>query len=81
MELRKVGERFTAEIDHGDHRLRLFSEATPFGAVAVIFDMKTREWVTREWVDSLDEGKRRIEKIVGSLVGKLPTVDWRERSH
>jgi hypothetical protein len=77
----RVGHRFLAEVECGGYYLRLVSEATPFGAEAVVFDMSTRKHLAREWVDDLDNGKKKAEEIVIAVLGKRPPIRWKEITH
>jgi hypothetical protein len=70
----RVGRSFWADAKIGDRHLRLFSSMTEVGAV---YDMDARSWIAREWADSLEDGKRRAERIARLVPRELPPMEWR----
>lgn len=50
---------------------------TEVGEVGAVYDMEARSWIAREWADSLEDGKRRAERIAGLVLRELPPIEWR----
>ncbi len=73
----RVGRNFWADAKLGDRHLRLFSAVTEVGEVGAVYDMDAKAWVAREWADSLEDGKRRAERIAGLVLRALPPIEWR----
>jgi hypothetical protein len=73
----RVGRSFWADAKLGDRHLRLFSSMTEVGEVGAVYDMEARSWIAREWADSLEDGKRRAERIAGLVLRELPPIEWR----
>jgi hypothetical protein len=53
---------FWAEVIVGKEHLRLFSEETPSGVQASVFNVRDKTWIApSESVDTIDQGKDRAE--------------------
>ncbi len=67
---------FWADAKSAGHYIRLFSYATSIGEVAAVFDMNLRTWITKEWADNLEDGKRKAEAIAEEILKPLPLIEW-----
>jgi hypothetical protein len=74
----KIGEGFWADASDGDRHLRLFSSVTELGEVGAVFDLDAKAWVTREWANNFDDGKRRAEAVAKALLKKMPPIEWKK---
>ena len=75
---------FWAEVIVGDEHLRLFSEETPSGVHASVYNVKTKTWIApSESVTSIDEGKDRAEEHASAYLRRvakceLPPLNWKK---
>lgn len=75
---------FWAEVIVGEHHLRLFSEETPLGVHASVYNVKQKAWIApSEQVDSIDHGKDRAEAHASAYLQRvagcdLPRLDWKK---
>jgi hypothetical protein len=51
---------------------------TEVGEVGCVFDMQSKAWITREWADDLEDGKRKAEAVAKNILGALPPIEWRK---
>ena len=73
---------FWAEVIIGNEHLRLFSEETPSGVQASVFNVRDKTWIApSELVDSIDHGKYRAEACAAAYLRRvnceLPTLNWK----
>ncbi len=74
--MENVGERYVAEINTEGKHLRLFSELTMTGAIALVFDMKSRQAIIQESVNDLKEGQEKCEECAKGLLNTPPSIVW-----
>ena len=74
----RIDQGFWAEAKTNDRHLRLFSAVTEVGEVGCVFDMQAKAWITREWADDLEDGKRKAEAVAKDILKVLPTIEWRK---
>jgi len=76
----KANFGFHADVETKGHHLRLFSEETTVDPVSAVFDVKAKKWVSREWADDLEDGKRKALEIAEAFIKQhpLPTVGWKK---
>ena len=74
----RVGQGFWAEAKTKDRHLRLFSAVTEVGEVGAVFDMDAKAWLSREWADDLEDGKRKAEATATALLRALPPIEWKK---
>jgi len=73
-----------AEVVVGKQHLRLFSEQTPFGAQASVYNVNEKTWIApSESVDDIDQGKDRAEKHAIAYLrrvanAELPALNWKK---
>jgi hypothetical protein len=74
---------FWAEVIVGKEHLRLFSEQTPLGVQASVYNVNTKTWIApSEPVDDIDQGKDRAEAYAAAYVRRvanceLPVLNWK----
>jgi hypothetical protein len=72
-----------AEVIVGKEHLRLFSEKTPQGVQASVYNVNEKNWIApSELVDDLEEGKDRAETHARTYLRRvanadLPTLTWK----
>jgi hypothetical protein len=72
-----------AEVIVGKEHLRLFSEKTPQGVQASVYNVNEKNWIApSELVDDLEEGKDRAETHARAYLRRmanadLPTLTWK----
>jgi hypothetical protein len=72
-----------AEVVAGDLRLGLFSGQTWCGAVAALGDMRSLTWLSREWANDIEDGKKRAAQLAKAHLGvvsgslDLPALEWK----
>ena len=75
---------FWAEVVVGKEHLRLFSEQTPLGAQASVYNVNAKSWIApSEAVDDIDQGKDRAEAHAAAYLrrvanSELPRLNWKE---
>jgi hypothetical protein len=73
-----------ADVIVGQEHLRLFSEQTPSGAQASVYNVNTKTWIApSESVDDIDQGKDRAERyakayLQGVTNSELPPLNWKK---
>jgi hypothetical protein len=77
----KIEDGYTADITLGTHQLRLKSEMSVGGIVALVYDMTSNKEIEREFVNDFEAGKRRAEEIAKDYLSKpdaskLPLIKW-----
>ena len=80
------GDGFRGEVHVGARHLRLFSEVYLLGYVAVVYDVSANQEISRQDVDSLEEGKHRAEQAARDYLEQLdnallPEVNWILHEH
>jgi hypothetical protein len=74
---------FWAEVVVGKEHLRLFSEQTPLGVQASVYNVNTKTWIApSEPVDDIDQGKDRAEAHAAAYLrrvadSELPVLNWK----
>ena len=77
-------EGLWAEVIVGKERLRLFSEETPGGVQASVYNVNEKTWIApSESVDDIDEGKDRAERYATAYLRRvagteLPLLNWKK---
>jgi hypothetical protein len=72
-----------AEVIVGKEHLRLFSEKTPQGVQASVYNVNEKNWIApSELVDDLDQGKDRAEAYAREYLrrvasSELPALNWK----
>jgi hypothetical protein len=75
---------FWAEVVVGEEQLRLFSEETPLGIQASVYNVRDKTWIApSELVDSIEQGKDRavahasayLRRVAGC---ELPALNWKK---
>jgi hypothetical protein len=72
-----------AEVIVGNEHLRLFSEKTPQGVQASVYNVNEKNWIApSELVDDLEEGKDRAEAHARAYLrrvanAELPALTWK----
>jgi hypothetical protein len=73
-----------AEVIVGKEHLRLFSEETPSGVQASVYNVNEKTWIApSESVDDIDEGKDRAERYATAYLrrvagSELPPLTWKK---
>jgi hypothetical protein len=73
-----------AEVIVGQEHLRLFSEQTPSGVKASVYNVNTKTWIApSESVDDIDQGKDRAERYAKAYLqsvvsAELPPLNWKK---
>ena len=72
-----------AEVKVGGEHVRLFSEETPFGVQASVYNVNAKNWIApSEPVDDIDQGKDRAAARARVYLRKaanleLPSLRWK----
>jgi len=72
-----------AEVIVEKHHLRLFSELTPSGPQASVYNVAEKTWIApSEQVEDLEQGKDRAEAYAREYLKRvagceLPTLNWK----
>jgi hypothetical protein len=74
--MENVGERYVAEIDAEGRHLRLFSELTMTGTIALVYNMKSKQAIIQKSVNDLREGQEKCEECATGLLSKPPKIVW-----
>jgi hypothetical protein len=74
--MERFGERFVAEVKADSWHLRLFSEFTVTGPMALVWDMKTNQPIIHTPAKDLNEGREKCEVCVKGLLLKSPIIVW-----
>ncbi len=75
---------FCAEVIVGDEHLRLFSEDSPQGVQASVYNVKAKNWIApSETVDDIDQGKDRAAAHAAAYLRRvancdLPPLNWQK---
>jgi len=73
-----------AEVIVGKEHLRLFSEETPSGVQASVYNVNEKTWIApSEPVTDIDEGKDRAEQYATAYLRRvanlgLPPLNWKK---
>ena len=73
-----------ADVIVGKEHLRLFSEQTPDGVQASVYNVNEKTWIApSESVDDIDEGKDRAERYATAYLqrvanSELPPLNWKK---
>ena len=72
-----------AEIKVGGEHLRLFSEHSPLGVQASVYNVSAKNWIApSEIVEDIEQGKERAEAYAKAYLKKanleLPRLDWKK---
>jgi len=73
-----------AEVVVGKEHLRLFSEQTPSGVQASVYNVNEKTWIApSESVDDIEEGKDRAERYAAAYLqsvanSELPPLNWKK---
>ena len=79
-----LAQGFWAELIIGEHHLRLFSEETPSGVHASVYNVKTKTWIApSEPVNTIEEGKDRAEAHAAAYLRTVaqcdvPSLNWKK---
>jgi hypothetical protein len=77
-------EGFWAEVIVGEEYLRLFSERTPSGVQASVYNVTGNTWIApSESVDDIDDGKDRAQRYASAYLrrvagSELPPLNWKK---
>jgi hypothetical protein len=72
------------EVKVGGEHLRLFSEHSPLGVQASVYNAAAKSWIApSEPVDDLEQGKERAEAYAKAYLKKvacveLPPLEWKK---
>jgi len=75
---------FWAEVIVGNEHLRLFSEETPLGVQASVYNVHEKTWIApSEPVENVDQGKDRAEAYAAAYLRRvanceLPRLNWKK---
>ena len=77
-----LDEGVWAEVKVGGEHLRLFSEHSPLGMQASVYNVNAKTWIApSESVDDIDQGKERAEAhartYLRSVNLELPPLEWK----
>jgi len=73
-----------AEVIVGKEHLRLFSEQTPSGVQASVYNVNAKTWIApSESADDIDQGKDRAERYAKAYLqrvvnSELPALNWKK---
>jgi hypothetical protein len=73
-----------AEVIVGNQHLRLFSEETPLGVHASVYNVNEKNWIApSEPVDDIDQGKDRAAAHAAAYLcrvanSELPPLNWKK---
>ena len=79
-----LAEGVWAEVKVGGEHLRLFSEHSPLGAQASVYNVAGKRWnAPSESVDDLEHGKERAEAYAKAYLKntvnlELPPLEWKK---
>jgi hypothetical protein len=73
----RVGQGFWTEVKTQEHHLRLFSAVTEIGEVGCVFDMDAKAWISGEWANDLEHGKRKAEAVARAVLKIVPSLEWK----
>jgi len=81
--LNVLAEGAWAELKVGSEHLRLFSERSPLGVQASVYNANTKTWIApSETVSDIEEGKRKAEAYAKAYLQnlnlQLPPLKWKE---
>jgi hypothetical protein len=74
---------FWAEVIIGCEHLRLFSERSPLGVQASVYNVNAKTWIApSEAVDNIEQGKERAEAYAAAYLrrtanSELPPLNWK----
>jgi hypothetical protein len=77
-------EGLWAEVIVGNEHLRLFSERTPSGVQASVYNVTGKTWIApSEPVDDIGEGKDRAQRYASIYLqrvsgSELPPLNWKK---
>jgi hypothetical protein len=78
---RGAGSRFWAEVRVGDEHLRLFSEHSPLGVQASVYNVNAKNWIApSEPVDDIEQGKTGPRPMPGNIFSTQATWTCRRWS-
>jgi hypothetical protein len=75
---------FWAEVIVGQEHLRLFSEKTPLGIQASVYNVRDKTWIApSELVESVEDGKDRATAHAAAYLRRvagceLPSLNWKK---
>jgi hypothetical protein len=78
-----LDEGVWAEVKVGDEHLRLFSEQSPLGVQASVYNVRSKSWIApSEAVDDIEQGKERAAAHAQAYLSKtanleLPRLEWK----
>lgn len=79
-----LAEGLWAEVKLGGEHLRLFSEASPLGVQASVYNVIAKNWIApSESVDDIEHGKERAEAHAAAFLRnavnlELPPLEWKK---
>jgi hypothetical protein len=78
-----LAEGIWAEVKVGSEHLRLFSEHSPLGVQASVYNVTAKNWIApSESVDDIEAGKERAEGYAKAYLRKvnleLPPLEWKK---
>jgi len=78
-----LDEGVWAEVKVDGAHLRLFSEHSPLGVQASVYNVGTKTWIApSESVDNIEQGKERAEAYARAYLKKLnlelPRLEWKK---
>ena len=78
-----LAEGVWAEVKVGGEHLRLFSERSPLGVQASVYNVSAKNWIApSESVDDIEQGKERAEGYAKTYLQKanleLPRLEWKK---
>ena len=75
------GEGYCADVELGEHRLRLFSALSGHtaGWAGYVYDLEAKRWVGKpQWADGPEDGKQKAALFASAIVkAELPPLTWR----
>ena len=78
-----LAEGVSADVKVGREHLRLFSEHSPLGVHASVYNVCAKNWIApSEVVDDIEQGKERAEAHAQAYLKKanleLPPLEWKK---
>jgi hypothetical protein len=79
-----LAEGVWAEVKIGGEHLRLFSEHSPLGVQASVYNVGTKSWIApSESVDDIEQGKQKAEAHAQAYLTQaanleLPRLEWKK---
>lgn len=79
-----LAEGVWAEVKVGGEHLRLFSEHSPLGVQASVYNVDTKSWIApSEPVDDIEQGKDLAESYARAYLkqvanAELPPLEWKK---